>query len=196
MRAQTTKLYNWALQKAESSKAPFWIGLLFFCEILLFIPLDAILMFFCLQNKRKTILYVILATLASTCSGLIGYLLGHFLWDMIGSYVVPHLISTSSFEHISHQFQTYENWTVFIGALIPFPLKALSLGAGVFQLGISSFLLWFFLARLVRFSLIGGLMYLFGEPVKQFVDRHFHRIFLAIGAKVAAVFLLFWAFAR
>ncbi len=196
MRAQTTKLYNWAILKAESTKAPFWIGLLFFLEIVLFIPLDAVLMFFCLRNPKKTFLYVAIATLASTLSGLVGYLLGHFLWDLIQPYVIPHLIPAASFNRISGHFQTYENWAVFFGALAPFPLKILSLAAGVFQLGIGSFITWFMAARLLRFSLIGGAMVLWGEKVKNFIDRHFHRIFMIIGAKVAVALLFFWALAR
>jgi len=196
MKEQTTKLYNWAVTKAESKKAPFWIALLFFLEIALFLPLDAILMFFCLQNRKRTLLYVILASVASTASGLIGYLLGHFLWDLIGPYVVPHLISTASFSNISHHFQAYENWAIFIGALIPFPLKALTLSAGVFQLGFGPFITWFMIARLLRFSLIGGSMLLWGEQVKSFMDRHFHRIIIVIGAKIAAAFLALWALAK
>ena len=123
VQAQTSKLYNWAIQKAESTKAPYWIGLLFFLEIILFIPLDAVLMFFCLQHQKKIYLYVAIATLASTLSGLIGYLLGFWLWDWIGPYVVPYLISTTSFDRISNHFQLYESWAVFIGALVPFPSK-------------------------------------------------------------------------
>lgn len=196
MRVQTEKLYNWAILKAESNRAPFWIGLLFFLEIALFIPLDAILMFFCLRNPKKTFQYVAIATLASAMSGLIGYLLGHFLWDLIQPYVIPHLIPAASFERFSLHFQAYENWAVFLGALLPFPLKALSLTAGVFQLGIVPFFIWFTIARLLRFMLIGGLMLVWGEKVKEFMDRHFHRIFLLIGAKMAVVFLFFWAIAR
>ena len=196
MRAQTTKLFNWAIQKTESSKAPLWVGIIFFLELFLFIPLDAVLMFFCLQNRKKTFLYVAIAALASTLSGLIGYLLGHFLWDLVGPYVVPHLISTVAFDRISHHFQIYGSWAVFIGALIPFPLKALSLSAGVFQLGLWPFFVYFMGARLLRFLLIGGAMVLWGEKVKEFVDRHFHRIVMVIGAKVAVAFLFFWALAR
>src|SRR5690348_13325392 len=83
---QPNKLYSWAIQKAASPKAPLWIGLLFFLELFLFIPLDAILMFFCLQNRSRIFLYAGIATIASLCSGLIGYLFGHFLWDMIAPY--------------------------------------------------------------------------------------------------------------
>lgn len=196
MKAQTTKLYNWAITKAESKRASFWIGLLFFLEIALFLPLDAILMFFCLQNRKKILLYIALATVASTISGLIGYLLGHFLWDLISPYVVPYIISTAAFAKISLQFQQYESWAIFFGALIPFPIKILSLSAGVFKLGILPFISYFICARFIRFSLIGGAMMLWGDQVKNFMDRHFHRIIMVVGAKVAAAFIFLWALAK
>jgi membrane protein YqaA with SNARE-associated domain len=196
MRQSTARLYNWAMEKAESEKAPWWIALLFVLELFLFIPLDAVLMFFCLQNRKNIFLYVAIAALASTISGLVGYLLGHFLWDLVGPYIVPHLISTAYFDKLSIHFQQYEVWAVFFGSLIPFPLKALSLTAGVFHLGVVPFITYMALARILRFSLIGIAMSIWGESVKNFVDRHFHRIVMVIGAKVAMAFLFFWAIAR
>jgi membrane protein YqaA with SNARE-associated domain len=196
MKKSTTKLYNWAIQKASSTKAPFWLALLFLLELVLFIPLDAILMFFCLQKRNNILLYIMIATIASTISGLIGYLLGHFLWDLIGNWVVPHVVATATFDRLSGHIQHYENWAVFFGSLVPFPLKALSLVAGVFQLGILPFITYLAAARLLRFTLVGGAMAIWGEKMKLLVDKHFHRIFMLIGAKVAAAILFFWALAR
>ncbi|HSX11483.1 MAG TPA: VTT domain-containing protein [Chlamydiales bacterium] len=196
MKKSATKLYNWAIQKASSTRAPLWLTLLFSLELVLFIPLDAVLVFFCLQKKRNIFLYVMIATLASTVSGITGYLLGHFLWDLIGGWVVPHLIATSTFNHITAHFQAYENWAVFFGALIPFPLKAISVVAGVFSLGIVPFVSYLVTARLLRFAIVGGAMAIWGERVKLLLDRHFHRIFMLIGAKVAIALLFFWVLAR
>src|SRR3990167_11175599 len=98
MKKHSAKLYNWAIDKASSEKAPLWLGLLFSMEIFLLIPLDAVMMFFCLQKRSNIFLYIMIATLASVFSGVIGYLFGHFLWDLVGNWVVPHLISISSFE--------------------------------------------------------------------------------------------------
>ncbi len=196
MKQSTTKLYHWGLQKAASDKAPLWLGLLFALEITLFIPLDAILMFFCLQKRNNIFLYIMIATIASTMSAVAGYLLGHFLWDLIGNWVVPHLLSTSVFDRISLHMQQYENWAVFFGALIPFPLKALSLVGGVFHLGLLPFITFFAAARLIRFALIGGAMAIWGEKVKALIDQHFHRIFMLVGAKVAVGMFFFWVLAR
>lgn len=196
MRATTTKFYNWSLAKASSNRAPFWLALLFGLEILLFIPLDAVLMFFCLQKRNFIPLYVLIATIASVLSGLVGYFFGHFLWELIESFIIPHFISATSFASLSHQIDKYEHWAIFFGTLLPFPLKALSLTAGVFKLGAASFAAYMALARFLRFGLIGAAMAFWGEKVKTFVDRHFHRLFLLVGAKVAIVTFGLWVLAR
>jgi membrane protein YqaA with SNARE-associated domain len=196
MKATTEKLYKWATLKATSDKSPVWIGVIFLLEIFLFVPLDAVLMFFCLQNPKKTFLYILIAAICSTISGVIGYLFGHFLWEVIGPYVVPHFIAAASFDNISNHFQAYEQWAVFFGTLVPFPIKILSLSAGVFHLGLGTFISYMVLARLLRFSLVGGAMLLWGNKVKSFLDRHFHQVLLALAAKAALIVFVLWLAAR
>lgn len=176
IKSTTTRLYNWATAKAASPKAPLWAGLLFFMELFLLLPLDAVMIFFCLQNSKKIFLYIVIAALASTLSGIVGYLIGHFLWDLISPYVIPHLISASFFNNISGHLQAYASWTVFFSALLPLPLKAFSLASGAFHLNFAGFIFGLFAARLIRFSLIGIIVLFWGQKVKIFLDKHFHNL--------------------
>ena len=48
-------------------------------------------------------------------------------------------------------------------------------------------------ARSVRFLFVGGAMFFGGEPVQRFVERHFSKILLVLGAKATLVFLAIWA---
>jgi len=185
MKARTSRLYNWATQKATSSKSPLWVGLLFFLELFLFIPLDAVLIFFCLQAPKKTFLYVSIAAIASTLAGILGYLLGHFLWDIVGSYIVPNLISTALFDRMSNHFQLYEHWAIFFGALLPFPLKALSIVAGVFHIGLIPFIAYLLIGRFLRFSIVGSAILIWGAQLKNFIERHFRWLLLLLTAKIA-----------
>ena len=196
MKDKTAKLYHWATEKANSKRASIWIGLLFFLEIFLFIPLDAVLMFFCLQNKQKIFYYVLIAAVASLFGACVGYFLGHFLWEWIGPYIVPNLISLSLFNQIGIHFQQYESWAVFLGALLPFPLKALSLTAGVFHLPLLSFICCLAAARLLRFMIVGAAMAFWGEKVKMFMDRHFHLMMILIAVKATLALGIFWIAAQ
>ncbi len=195
-KAETAKggrFYEWARGKAHSPRAPLWLTFLFSLELILFIPLDAVLMFFCLQNRQRTWLYVSLCAMASICSAAIGYFLGHLLWDLIGSFVVPYLISASFFHQISLHFEMHETLAAFFGALIPFPLKALTLTAGVFHLALPPFLCAVGLARLLRFGIVGGVMFFWGTKVQPFVEKHFYRILIVLGLKAVMIFVALWA---
>lgn len=196
MRKTTAKIYNWATQKANSPHAPWWLGLLFGLELVLLIPLDAIMVFFCLHHKRSIPFYILIGAAASTFSALIGYTIGHFLWGILEPYLVPNLISPHFFEEFSCHCQNYESLAIFFGAMLPLPLKAISLISGVvYSFGVTSFLIAFFLGRIVRFSLIGGAMIFWGAKVKVFLDRYYHHLFLAFLAKTVLILLLFWVLA-
>src|SRR5215469_12895034 len=91
------KVYEWACQKAFSPMAPLWLALIFFLEMFLFLPMDALLMLFCIHNPQRRMIYAAVATLSSLIIGLIGYGIGYWLWDIVGQFVTDHLISKNFF---------------------------------------------------------------------------------------------------
>ncbi len=195
-KSHSKKFYNWAVQKADSPRSAFWIGLLFLGELFLFVPLDAILLFFCLHKRSKTMLYVGVALIASVISASIGYLIGYFLWDTVGPFITKYLIAEETMLRMSSHYQNYQNMVAFVGSLLPFPLKALTLSAGFCSLSFLPFVICVFLARMLRFLVVGGSTLIWGEQVKSFVERHFHKIFLLIGTKIALAFFFLWKIAH
>jgi membrane protein YqaA with SNARE-associated domain len=187
------KVYNWASAKANTPLAPLWLGIVFLLEMVLFIPLDALLMLFCLENPKRRFLYALIATVASMISGIIGYFLGLFLWDIIGPYIVGHLISTDFFNRLVLHYTTYESWAVLIGSALPVPFKAITLSAGFCKIAFLPFIACVCAARAFRFFLLAELMHLWGVKIKAFIDRHFNRILVAVGAKIAIGLTFFWA---
>ncbi len=190
------KFYDWAVQKADSKRSSFWIGVLFLAELVLFVPLDAILLFFCLHRRSKTLPYVAIAIISSTLSAAFGYLIGYFLWDTIGPFVIKYLIAEEAMLKMATHYQNYQNLFAFLGALLPFPLKALTLSAGFCSLSFFPFVVSIFGARMLRFFLVGGSALLWGEQVKEFTQKHFHKIFLLLGTKIALVFFFLWKIAH
>ncbi len=189
-------VYDWAIQKTSSKHSLLWVGLLFFFELFLFVPIDALLLFFSLQNRQKIFSYVALAAITSTFSGLLGYAFGYFLWDLIGSYIVPHLLSTSLFERICSHYIAFEHIAVYLGALLPIPLKAIALSAGICHLPLFPFFFAFLLARLTRFALIGIAVLLFGERLRVFIERHFSKLFLLVLLKMGLPLAFFFFLAQ
>jgi membrane protein YqaA with SNARE-associated domain len=187
------KVYDWGAKKASVPLAPLWLGTVFLLELVLFIPLDALLMIFCWENPKKRFVYASIATLASLITASAGYFIGYLLWDTIGSFVINHLISQQFFDRLVHHYNLYQHWAVFIGSFLPIPFKAISLSAGFCGLPFFSYLLFVFFARALRFFALAEMMHHWGDKIKAFVDRHFNRILVVAGAKVAIAFTFFWA---
>lgn len=187
------KIYEWASRKANSRFAPLWLGVLFFLELIFILPMDAILLLFCLENPKRRYLYALVATLGSISCAVVGYFLGRAAWDLISPYVLDRMISTSFFDRICNHYLDHQHPAVFVGSLLPIPFKAVTLSAGVCKLALVPFIGMVLLARATRFFLIAKVVQRWGTQIKSFVDKHFHRFIVAVGAKIALALTFFWA---
>ncbi len=186
------RVYNWACQKAFSPMAPLWLALIFFLEMFLFLPMDALLMLFCMHNPQRRFTYAFVATLSSLFIGLIGYAVGYLLWDSIGEFVTAHLISKDFFNRLVDHYNAHEHIAVFLGSLLPIPFKAITISAGFCHIPIGGYIAAMFFARAVRFFVLAELMQRWGDKMKAFIDRHFGGLVWAFGAKTALTFMFFW----
>lgn len=192
MSGWSKKIYEWASNKARSRFAALWLGIIFFLETVFFLPMDAILLLFCMENPAHRYRYSLVATTASVASSIVGYLLGFAVWEALSPYVLDHLISTGFFERISGHYQEHQHLAVFVGSLLPIPFKAVTLSAGVCELALLPFLAAVFMARLTRFYLIAHAVSRWGIQIRAFVSRHFNSIIFAVGAKIALAITFFW----
>lgn len=186
------KIYAWACLKVHAPYATLWLGLLFLFELVLFVPLDALLMLFCLQKRERSFHFAAIAALSSTVSGIVGYMIGLFLWGSVGPYIVGPLVSEDFFNRMTLHYHQYESLAVFFGALLPLPFKVVALSAGFCQIPFIPFLTSVLAARLLRFFFVAGAMYRYGETINTFIDRYFHHIVFALGAKIALTVGFFW----
>lgn len=169
------RLYDWMGSKVGSRWADAWLAALFFIESSVFIiPVDPLLMLYCIKRQRKAWYYAAVATMASVVGGLFGYFIGAVMWQTVGTWIVHHLISPTVFQGVVARYQQYEAWAVFIAAFTPVPYKAVTISAGFCRLDVLQFVLFSFLGRGLRFFLLGGLIYRFGAQVQALVDRYFN----------------------
>ena len=56
----------------------------------------------------------------------------------------------------------------------PFPFKFITIASGVFNLNIFLFIITAIVARGLRFYLLAGLLFVFGEKIKVFIDKYFN----------------------
>lgn len=186
------RVYDWMGVKVSSPHALWWLILLFFAESFCFpVPVDPLLIIFCIHNHQKGFLFAGLATLASVVGGVAGYCLGAFLWSSAGLFITTHILSLNTFEKARLLYLQYQHWAVFIAAFTPMPYKAITISAGFCHLPLLPFIICSMLGRGARFFLVALLIRLWGPQIRFFIDRYFNwMILLFVGLMIMGAWLL------
>ena len=168
------KLYNWTLNKS-SQKGALFLGLVSFIESSFFpIPPDIILIPMVLAKRTKAFLFAFICTISSIAGGALGYLIGLILFNSIGIVLVEFYHMEDSIESFRNLYNAYGAWIVIIAGFTPFPFKVITIASGLFQLNFFIFIISSLLSRGARFYLVAGLIFLFGESIKNFIDKYFN----------------------
>lgn len=183
------RVYDWMGSKVGTPFATLWLAALFFIEASVFmIPVDPLLILYCLKNRSRSLFYGFIATTASVIGGVFGYFIGALMWQTVGSWIVQNIISQSVFDGIVAKYVLYQHWAVFIAAFTPIPYKAVTISAGFCHLDIALFVLFSILGRGLRFFALAGFVYVWGKQIQGFVDRYFNLLAFAFLAIVLASF--------
>ena len=169
------KLYNWTLQQAEKKYSSWILSFVSFAESSFFpIPPDILLIPMIIAKKSKAWVYAFICTFSSVLGGVAGYAIGYFFYNSIGVLIIDAY-------HLSNSFNVFENYYNEYGILIvlgagftPFPFKFITIASGVFNLNIFLFIITAIAARGLRFYLLAGLLFVFGEKIKVLIDKYFN----------------------
>lgn len=169
-------IYNWVGKYANSKYGDLILGFLVSIEGFLPIPSSAILAFYCLQNRRRYLIYALITTLTSVLAAFIGYTIGSLFWDVLGQKMVQ-FISEAKFIRLTELYKTYQGATIFAVSLAPFiPFKLLTLTAGFCKLPILKFLLYTLIARGIKFYAIALSIHFWGDRVNYLLNKYFYYI--------------------
>lgn len=185
------KFAEYILSKSES-RAYSWIVfiLTIFESIFLFIPPEVFMTPPIIANKKRAVPITIATALGSIVGGAIAYMIGAWLWDSVGMWLIntfsnPELIENA----IKPMFSKYGIMIIVLTAVTPIPYKLLAL-----WLGFIGYPIWIFLGvsaifRTGRFVTVAALLYFFQEKANAIVKKYFWP--LTIGAIVAAALGIF-----
>lgn len=135
------------------------------------LPLDIILAGFCYKKKNSAYTTAIICALCSTFSAIVSYIVGFFAWEQVGKKIVSFVISHDMFTKIVYFYQKYQFPAVFIGGLLPIPVKSVTISAGFCKLSIVPFLVAVFMSRLIRFLSVAYIAKNFGDKAMQTVKQ-------------------------
>ena len=190
------RLYDWTLEFARHRHAGRALGFISFIESSVFpIPPDVLLIPMVISERAKAWLFATIATVCSVLGGFAGYAIGYFLFDAVGQPLLEIYGYDEKFTEFAGRYNDYGAWVVFIAGVTPFPYKVITIASGVTSLDIMVFALASVLARGLRFFVLCGLLYWFGPPIRDFVEKYLGLVatafvILLIGGFVAVKYLL------
>jgi membrane protein YqaA with SNARE-associated domain len=166
------RFYDWMMRMAAHPKAPHALFGIAFVESSIFpIPPDVMLVPMILAQRGKAWWYATICTVGSVIGGLAGYAIGYFFFEYIGEPILTFYGYGAKFHDTANLFNAWGVWILIAKGWTPFPYKVLTIAAGAFKMSIGPFILASIVARAMRFYLVAGLLYWFGEPIREFVER-------------------------
>ena len=175
------RIYDWMMRSAGHAKAPqalFWVA---FIESSVFpIPPDVMLVPMILANRAKAWTYASICTVGSVIGGMLGYAIGYLLFEYIGQPILAFYGQAGKFAQVSQWFQDWGALILIAKGWTPFPYKVLTILAGATQMNFLAFIGASVVARAMRFYLVAALLYWFGDPIREFIERRLTLITTAL----------------
>ena len=168
------RLYQRILEEADTRRGPAVLAAVSFAESSFFpIPPDPLLIALGLGNPKRAIPLALMTTIASVAGGLLGYVIGVWAFDTIGVAIIDFFNARETYDKVAESFLEIGFLAVLAAALTPIPYKVFTIAAGAAGMPLVIFISASLLGRGVRFVGEGILIRIFGDQVKEFIDRWF-----------------------
>jgi len=171
-------LYDWTIRLAEHPHALWALAFVAFIESSVFpIPPDVLMIPMILARPSRAWLIATVALVASVLGGLLGYAIGAFFYESIGQPILESMGKAHAMEEFNTRFNDFGFWAVLTAGVTPFPYKVITIMSGWTGMPLGTFIATSILARALRFFLVAGLLWKFGEPIRDFIEKRLGLMF-------------------
>ena len=171
-------LYDWTLRLADRPNALVALGIVSFIESSFFpIPPDILMIPMIIARPSRAWLIATVALVTSVLGGLFGYFIGAVLFDAVGQPILDFYGKAEAGEVFAQKFNEYGAWAVLVAGVTPFPFKVITIMSGWTGLSLPVFIVASIVARGLRFFVVAGLLWKFGAPIRDFIERRLGLMF-------------------
>lgn len=184
-------VYNWTIKLSATRYALWALAIVAFAESSFFpIPPDILLIPLIIAKPKNAYLIAFIAMVASVFGGGLGYYIGLKLYETVGIIIINFYHAQQLFLDFQTQFNKYGAAAVLFAGVTPFPYKIITISSGIAGMPIYQFFIFSIIARGARFFIIAILLRLYGEPIRNFIERHLNLLFIAFMVLLVLGFLL------
>lgn len=188
------RLYDWVFRLAAKPWAPKALAAVAFIESSVFpIPPDVMLVPMCLAKPRRAFYYAGICTIASVLGGLLGYAIGALLYDTVGQFLIKLYGYGDKMDAFRAAYAEWGAWIILIKGATPIPYKLITIASGFAGYNLAWFTGLSIITRGIRFYLIAVILYFWGEPAREFIEK---RLGLVVFLSVVIFIAGFYAATR
>lgn len=171
-------LYRWTMSLADHPRALWVLAAISFIEASVFpIPPDVLMIPMILARPSRAWLIAGVALLASVAGGLLGYTIGALFYDQLGQPILQAMGKGDAMAEFNTRFNDFGFWPVLIAGVTPFPFKVITIMSGWTGLPLGTFIVTSIIARGLRFFVVAALLWKFGAPIRDFIERRLGLMF-------------------
>ena len=172
------RLYDWTMRLAEHPQALWALAIVSFVESSVFpIPPDVLMIPMILARPSRAWLIASIALGASVLGGLLGYAIGALAFEQLGQPILQSLGKADAVTEFNTRFNDFGFWAVLAAGVTPFPFKVITIMSGWTGMPLATFIATSILARGLRFFVVALLLWKFGAPIRNFVERRLGLMF-------------------
>lgn len=185
------RLYDWTFSLAQTRYALWALAFVAFLESSVFaIPPDVLLIPLVLAAPNRAWLIAGVCTIASVLGGGLGYYIGSELFDVAGRPLLEFYGKMDQFAAFKERFNSHGHWAVLFAGVTPFPYKVITITSGATGLPFAQFMIWSLVARAFRFFVVAALLWKFGAPIKDFIEKRLGLVFTVFIVLLIGTFYL------
>jgi membrane protein YqaA with SNARE-associated domain len=172
------RLYETTLSLAETRYALWALFIVAFVESSVFpIPPDVLMIPMIIARPSRAFVIAGVALVGSVLGGMLGYYIGSGLFETVGKPVLEFYGKDKYFDEFAVRYQEYGAWAVLIAGVTPFPYKVITILSGATSLNLGVFIVASIVARGLRFFIVAALLWNFGAPIRDFIERRLGLMF-------------------
>jgi len=170
-------IYHRVIEFSRRPSAVYYLSGLSFLEsfILPFPPPDVMLAPMAIARPERAMRFASLTLFFSVLGGMVGYLIGAFLFDQIESYIIAWGYG-ARMQTVIGWFDQWGFWAVLIAGFSPVPYKIFTIAAGLLNLAVIPFLLASVIGRGLRFYLVAWCLARFGAAIEARLIKYIETI--------------------
>jgi membrane protein YqaA with SNARE-associated domain len=190
------RAYDWCIAAADKPHALWLMGVVSFAESSVFpIPPDTMLIPMSLARPDRAWTFATVCTLTSVAGGVLGYVIGAYLYDTIGHWLIQLYGYGDKVEAFREAYARWGTLIILLKGVTPIPYKIVTITSGFAGYNIWLFVVFSFVARGMRFYFTAFLLSRYGPRARDIIEKRLVFWFtISIAVLVAGIIAALYLF--